>query len=115
MTKETRMGRFEEYGTGFKSDFDIRVGPARSAWDCRVFAGELRADVERVLGIAFEVTDDGRDPTGVTVSGLQTTISAFMCSWTIRRGVAPGQGPRLCRADLPVRAGGDLGTRRRAV
>jgi hypothetical protein len=64
MTKETRMGRFEEYGTGFKADFDIRVGPARSAWDCRVFAGELRADVERVLGNAFEVTDDGRDPRG---------------------------------------------------
>ncbi|MFF7858388.1 hypothetical protein [Streptomyces sp. NPDC007904] len=29
-----------------------------------MFAGELRADVERVLGIAFEVTDDGRDPAG---------------------------------------------------
>jgi hypothetical protein len=62
--KETRVGRFEEYGTGYKADFDVRVGPARSAWDCRVFAGELRADVERVLGIAFEVTDDGRDPAG---------------------------------------------------
>jgi hypothetical protein len=58
------VGPFEEYGTGFKADINIRVGPARTAWDCRVFAGELRADVERVMGISFGVTDDGRDPTG---------------------------------------------------
>ncbi|WP_159039013.1 MULTISPECIES: hypothetical protein [unclassified Streptomyces] len=58
------MGQFEEHGTGYKADIDIRVGPAHSAWNCRAFAATLRADVERVLGISFQVTDDGRDPTG---------------------------------------------------
>ncbi|MFJ4759133.1 hypothetical protein, partial [Streptomyces sp. NPDC088763] len=58
------MGKFEEHGTGYKADIDIRVGPAYSAWNCRVFAATLRADVERVLGISFPVTDEGRDPTG---------------------------------------------------
>ncbi|MEV8092641.1 hypothetical protein [Streptomyces nigra] len=58
------MGKFEEHGTGYKADIDIRVGSAHSAWNCRAFAATLRADVERVLGICFPVTDDGRDPTG---------------------------------------------------
>ncbi|MFE0359365.1 hypothetical protein ACFW2I_38755 [Streptomyces nigra] len=58
------MGKFEEHGTGYKADIHIRVGPAHSAWNCRAFAATLRADVERVLGISFPVTDDGRDPTG---------------------------------------------------
>lgn len=58
------MGRFEPFGTGFKADFDVRVGPAHSVWDCPVFARELRADVQRVMGITFDAADDGRDPTG---------------------------------------------------
>ncbi|MGW4000822.1 hypothetical protein [Streptomyces nigra] len=62
--EEKRVGKFEEHGTGYKADIDIRVGPAYPAWNCRAFAATLRADVERVLGISFPVTDDGRDPTG---------------------------------------------------
>ncbi|MFD7697319.1 hypothetical protein [Streptomyces sp. NPDC059805] len=58
------MGKFEEHGTGYKADIDIRVGSAHSAWYCRAFAATLRADVERVLGISFPVADEGRDPTG---------------------------------------------------
>jgi hypothetical protein len=58
------MGRFEPYGTGFKADFDVRVGPARAAWDCAAFARQLRSDVERVMGIRFDSADDGRDPSG---------------------------------------------------
>lgn len=58
------MGRFEAHGTGFKADFDVRVGPARAAWDCAAFARQLRSDVERVMGIRFDPTDDGRDPSG---------------------------------------------------
>ena len=62
--EEERVGKFEEHGTGYKADIDIRVGPAHSAWNCRAFAAKLRADVECVLGISFPVTDDGRDPAG---------------------------------------------------
>lgn len=62
--KDIRVGRFEPFGTGFKADFDVRVGPARSAWDCPVFARELRADVERVMGITFDTVGDGRDASG---------------------------------------------------
>ncbi|MEW2424765.1 hypothetical protein AB0911_29895 [Streptomyces nigra] len=58
------MGKFEEHGTGYKADIDIRVGSAYPAWNCRAFGVTLRADVESVLGISFPVTDDGRDPTG---------------------------------------------------
>jgi hypothetical protein len=42
----------------------VRVGPARAAWDCAAFAGQLRSDVERVMGISFDPIDDGRDPSG---------------------------------------------------
>lgn len=54
------MGRFEPYG-GYKKDFDVHVGPAQSAWDCTAFAVMLRADVERIMGITFDVTGEGRD------------------------------------------------------
>ncbi|MGX1477580.1 UNVERIFIED_CONTAM: hypothetical protein RKD50_006388 [Streptomyces canus] len=42
----------------------MRVGPANAAWDCEAFARGLRADVERVMGIRFDIAGNGRDPSG---------------------------------------------------
>ncbi|MEU3045414.1 hypothetical protein ABZ705_02615 [Streptomyces sp. NPDC006984] len=57
------MGRFAAYD-GYKKDFEVHVGPVGGVRDVVPFAAALRADVERVMGIAFDAHDDVRDPTG---------------------------------------------------